>query len=75
LYSTTSEAKGFVKTPEIGMVDSKGGALKDWEKTYITSLCLKGYRLEKNNSGEMTKVPLVEALRLELRSPSLKVLR
>lgn len=75
LYSTASDAKGFVKTPEIGKVDSKGNLLKDWEKSFITSLCLKGYRLEKNNTGEMTKVPFMEALRVELRSPSLKVLR
>jgi hypothetical protein len=75
LYSTASDVKGFVKTPEIGKVDSLGNVLKDWEKTFITGLCLKGYRLEKNNSGEQTKIPFIEALRVELRSPSLKVLR
>jgi hypothetical protein len=75
LYSTASDAKGFVKTPEIGKVDSQGNVLKDWEKSFITGLCLKGYRLEKNNSGEQTRIPFIEALRVELRSPSLKVLR
>lgn len=75
LYSTAADAKGFVKTPEIGKVDAKGEIIKDWEKTFITSLCLKGYRLENNNSGEQSKIPFMEALRVELRSPYLKVLR
>ncbi len=75
MYSSSPDVKGFVKTPEIGKVDSKGVLLKDWESTFITGLCLKGYRLEKNNAGEMTKVPFMEAFRAELRSPALKVLR
>jgi hypothetical protein len=75
MYSSSPDVKGFVKTPEIGKVDSNGVLLKDWESTFITGLCLKGYRLEKNNAGEMTKVPFMEAFRAELRSPALKVLR
>ncbi len=74
-YSTATDTKGFVKTPEIGKVDDKGETIKNWEKTFITRLCLKGYRIEKNNSGEQSKIPFMEALRVELRSPYLKVLR
>jgi hypothetical protein len=71
-YANTNTT--FVTTPVIGQVDANGNEVKDWQKYYIRKFCIKGYRLEYSSAGE-SRVPLIQAMRFELRSPYVKKFR
>jgi len=71
-----AQASGFTTTPVIGKDPGLSFSQADsdllaqtWQQTFITKLCINGYRRETDSTGHEIQVPLINAMRAELRSP------
>lgn len=69
LYASSTDQAKFITTPEIGKVTGTGEAVNNWQQYFITKLCIRGRRRERDLGGTIVDRPLIIALRAELRSP------